>query len=77
MIYIQDVSGGKVSILGGGVIVSAILSKKYMYTCPIPNGFRDTAISNTVAKLLIRKRYYGLFLIQVCIVQVTKLVRFT
>jgi hypothetical protein len=28
------------------VIVSAILSKKvYMYTCPIPNGFRGRAIS--------------------------------
>jgi hypothetical protein len=28
------------------VIVSVILSKKvYMYMCPIPNGFRDTAIS--------------------------------
>jgi hypothetical protein len=28
------------------VIVSAILNKKvYMYVCPIPNGFRDTAIS--------------------------------
>jgi hypothetical protein len=27
-------------------IVSVILSKKlYMYTCPIPNGFRDRAIS--------------------------------
>jgi hypothetical protein len=28
------------------VIVSVILSKKvYMYMCPIPNGFRDRAIS--------------------------------
>jgi hypothetical protein len=28
------------------VIVSAILSRKvYMYMCPIPNGFRDRAIS--------------------------------
>jgi hypothetical protein len=28
------------------VIVSVILSKKlYMYVCPIPNGFRDRAIS--------------------------------
>jgi hypothetical protein len=28
------------------VIISVILSKKvYMYTCPIPNGFRDRAIS--------------------------------
>jgi hypothetical protein len=37
---IQNVPGGKVNILGEGVIVSAILSKKvYMYMCPIPNGF--------------------------------------
>jgi hypothetical protein len=29
------------------VVVSVILSKKkvYMYMCPIPNGFRDRAIS--------------------------------
>jgi hypothetical protein len=34
------------------VIVSAILSKKvYMYMCPIPNGFRDRAISLYRAKL--------------------------
>jgi hypothetical protein len=31
----------------------------------------------TVSKLLIRKRYYVLFLIPVFIVQVTKLVQFT
>jgi hypothetical protein len=48
-----------------------ILSKKlYMYMCPIPNGC-------AVPKLLIRKRYYILFLIPVFIVQVTKLVQFT
>jgi hypothetical protein len=45
--------------------------------CPIPNGFRDTAISLYSSKLLIRKIYYVLFLILVFIVQVTKLVHFT
>jgi hypothetical protein len=60
-------------------IVSAILSKNvYMYMCPIPNGFRDRAVSlYSAKKLLIRKRYYVLFLIPVFIVQVTKLVQFT
>jgi hypothetical protein len=34
------------SVPGGEVTVSAIPSKKlYMYMCPIPNGFRDRAIS--------------------------------
>jgi hypothetical protein len=36
------------------VIVSFILSKKvYMYMCPIPNGFRDSAIS------LYRSKFFG------------------
>jgi hypothetical protein len=40
IVYIQGVPGGTV------VVVSAILSRKvYMYMCPIPNGFRDRAIS--------------------------------
>jgi hypothetical protein len=41
------------------VIVSVILSKKkmYMYMCPIPKGFRDTAISLYSSKLKIRKKY--------------------
>jgi hypothetical protein len=50
------------------VIVSVIIRKKVcIYMCPIPNCFRDRAISLTVAKLLI-KRYYKLFLILVFIV---------
>jgi hypothetical protein len=48
-----------------------------MYICPIPNGFRDTAISLYRPKLLVRKRYYLLFLTPVFIFQVTKLVQFT
>jgi hypothetical protein len=42
-----------------------------MNMCPIPKSFRDRAIECTVAKLLIRRRYYVLFLI--FIVQVTNL----
>jgi hypothetical protein len=45
--------------------------------CLIPDDFRDTAISLYVPKLLIRKRYYVLFLIPEFIVQVTQLVQFT
>jgi hypothetical protein len=42
---IQDFWGGKVNILRGD-IASVVLSKKvYMHTCPIPNGFRDRAVS--------------------------------
>jgi hypothetical protein len=38
------------------VIVSVILSKKvYMYMCPIPNGFRDTAISLYSSKIINKK----------------------
>jgi hypothetical protein len=45
--------------------------------CPIPNGFRDGAISLYSSKIVDKKIYYVLFLIQVFIVQVTKLVQFT
>jgi hypothetical protein len=39
------------------VIVSAILSKKvYMYMCPIPNGFRDRAISLYSSKIVDKKK---------------------
>jgi hypothetical protein len=38
------------------VTVSAILSKKlYMYMCPIPSGFRDTAVSLYSSKIVDRK----------------------
>jgi hypothetical protein len=38
------------------VTVSVILSKKvYMYTCPIPNGFRDRAISLYSSKTVDKK----------------------
>jgi hypothetical protein len=39
------------------VIVSAILSKKVdMYMCPIPNGFRNTAISLYSYKIVDKKK---------------------
>jgi hypothetical protein len=42
--YIQNVPGGNVNILGGHSIGHS-QQKFYLYTCPIPNGFRDRAIS--------------------------------
>jgi hypothetical protein len=42
--YIHDVSGGKVNILGGHSIGHS-KQKRYMYMCPIPHGFRGTALS--------------------------------
>jgi hypothetical protein len=57
------------------VIVSVILRKRvYMY---ISYSEQFPRLHCTLPKLLIRKRYYVLFLIPVFIVQVTKLVQFT
>jgi hypothetical protein len=42
---IQGVPGGKVNILGGHSIGHSKQNIIYTYTCPIPNGFRDRAIS--------------------------------
>jgi hypothetical protein len=52
------------------LIVSVIPSKKklYMYMCPIPVSEIEL-FHSTVPKLLIRKRYYVLFLIPVFIVK--------
>jgi hypothetical protein len=44
MYAIQSLPGGKVNILGGHSIGHS-KQKVYMYMCPIPNGFRDRAIS--------------------------------
>jgi hypothetical protein len=43
--YIQNVPGRKVNILGGHSIGHSKQVKIYKYMCPIPNGFRDRAIS--------------------------------
>jgi hypothetical protein len=48
-----------------------------MYMYLIPNGFHDRAISMYNSKVLIRKKYYVLFLIPVFIVQVKELIEFT
>jgi hypothetical protein len=65
-------------------ILSAILSKKkkkevvYMCTRVLFRTVSEIELFHrTLPKLLIRKRYYVLFLIPVFIVQVTKLVQFT
>jgi hypothetical protein len=60
------------------VIVSVILSKKYVCTCVLFRTVSEIELFHcTVSMLLIRKRYYLLFLIPVFIVHVTKLVQFT
>jgi hypothetical protein len=46
-----DVPGGKVSILGGHSL-SHSKQKMYMYTCTIPNDFRDRAISLHSSKIV-------------------------
>jgi hypothetical protein len=43
-LYIQGVPGGKANALGGHSIGQSE-QKVYTYMCPIPNSFRDTAIS--------------------------------
>jgi hypothetical protein len=43
-IRVQGVLGGKVNIPEGHSIGHS-KQKVYMYMCPVPNGFRDTAIS--------------------------------
>jgi hypothetical protein len=51
----QTIKIGKVTIFWE-VIVSVILSKKvYMYMCPIPNGFRDKAISLYSSEIVDKK----------------------
>jgi hypothetical protein len=77
MIY--RMSQEETSIFREAILVDSVFLNKnvYMYICTIPESFRYTVISFTVPKLLIRKRYYVLFLIPVFIVQVTKLVQFT
>jgi hypothetical protein len=42
--YIQSVPGGKVNIHGGHSIRDS-KQRVYVYMCPIPNGFRNRAIS--------------------------------
>jgi hypothetical protein len=60
------------------ITVSVILSKKvFMYICPIPNGFRDRAISLYSSKIVIKKETLHTVSNTGCIVHVTKLVQLT
>jgi hypothetical protein len=51
-IYLYKVSQKKVNIRGH---LNVGHSKNYMYTCRIPNGFRDTAISLYSSKIVDKK----------------------
>jgi hypothetical protein len=50
-----DVPGGKVNILGGHSIIHSKKNKRYMYTYPIPNGFRNRYISLYSSKTVVKK----------------------
>jgi hypothetical protein len=52
--YIQGVPGRKAYILGGHSI-GHFKQIMYMYMCPIPNGFRDRAISLYSSKTVDKK----------------------
>jgi hypothetical protein len=74
---IQDVTGGKVNILGGHSI-SHSKQNIYIYTCVLFRKVSEIQLFHCkVPQLLIRKRNYVLFLISLFIVQVTKLVQVT
>jgi hypothetical protein len=71
---IQGVPGGKFHILS----IGQSKQKKCLCTRVLFRSVSEIELfQRTVPKLLIRKRYYLLFLITVFIVQVTKLVQFT
>jgi hypothetical protein len=74
IISIQVVPEGIVNILGGHSIGHSKQKSAYVH---VSYSERFPRFHRTVAKLLIRKRYYVLFLIPVFIVQMTKLVQFT
>jgi hypothetical protein len=70
----QDVTGGKVSIMGG----HSIGHSKQKSVCVLFRTISEIQLFHcTVPKLLIRKRYYVLLLMLVFIIQVAKLVQFT
>jgi hypothetical protein len=52
---IQSVPGRKLNILGGHSIGHSE-QKVYMYMCPIPNGFRNRAISLYNSKIVDKKQ---------------------
>jgi hypothetical protein len=74
---IQCIPGGKVNIQGGHSIGHS-KQKKCICTCVLFRKVSEIELFHcTVPKLLIRKRYYVLFLIAAFIVQVRNLVQFT
>jgi hypothetical protein len=52
---VWGVPGGKVNILGGNSIGHFKKKKVCTYMCPIPNGFRDRAISLYSSKIVDKK----------------------
>jgi hypothetical protein len=44
-LYTQYVPGGNVNILGSHTVGHSKQKKMYIYMCPLPNGFRDRAVS--------------------------------
>jgi hypothetical protein len=74
---IQNVPGEKVSILGGHSVGHS-KQDRCIYTCVLFRTVSEIELFNCrIPKLLVRNRYYVLFLTPVFIVQVTKLVQFT
>jgi hypothetical protein len=58
--------------------VLVVLSKKFIYTCVLFGMVSDIELFYcTIPELLIRKRYYVLFLIPVFNIQMTKFLQFT
>jgi hypothetical protein len=54
--YIQGVPRGNVNILGGHSIGHSKQNIVYIYTCPIPNGFRGRVISLHSSKIVDNKQ---------------------
>jgi hypothetical protein len=75
-VFLQNVPGGKVNILGGHTVDHS-KQKKCICTCvPFLTVSEIQLFHCTIPNLLVRKRYYVLFLIPVFIVQVTRLILF-
>ena len=73
---IQGVPGGNFNILGGQGINHS-KQKVYIYMCPIPNGFRDRAISLCSCKIVDKQILRIISNNGIYCFQVTKLVQFT
>jgi hypothetical protein len=77
MLRIKGIPAGNVNIFGGHS-AGHYKEKKYISTCVLIQTVSEIEIFHCrVPKLLIRKRYYILFLMPVFDVQVVKLAQFT